>query len=155
MTRPPVRFEDPDLPLESYLEVVLVRCPGCDGCARVAAEDEPWTDLFGPRRLTCTACGAVRQRARGRYVTGAPVDPWFEEPLWLQAEVRGQVLWAYNEAHLDLLRRFVAASHRRDDDTHNHLRSVANRLPKWIGLAANRDGILRAIDRLQQDLDNR
>lgn len=140
------RFRDPDLPLEAYLDVVLVRCPSCDACARVALVGED-------RRLTCLACGHARERVKPkRSVTGAPIDPWFELPLWLRAEVKGEALWAYNAEHLALLRDFVAATHRTDEGTRNHMRSLANRLPKWMGLASNRAVLLRAIDRLAATL---
>jgi hypothetical protein len=135
---PVAPFRDPDLPLEAYLDEVLAVCPRCGGCARVVH-----------RRVTCAACGLARETDRRHLTTGHAFDPWFDLPLWLRADVKGEVLWAYNARHLALLRDFVAATHRRDDATRNHMRSVANRLPKWIGLAANRAAILRAITRLE------
>jgi hypothetical protein len=146
------RFDDPDLPLEAYLEVVLVACPACAACARVARHDDTRTDLFADRRLTCLGCGHVRETTQRHYATGGPIDPWFGVPLWLQADVKGEVLWAYNAEHLAWLWDFVAATHRRDDATRNHMRSVANRLPKWIGLAKHRQPILAAIAELEATL---
>jgi hypothetical protein len=58
------RFSDPDLPLESYLDEVLVDCPRCDGCARIVPVDgAPWPargDWRRDRRLTCINCALVR-----------------------------------------------------------------------------------------------
>ena len=115
--------------------------PRCGGQARVV-----------PKRLTCAHCGLARETDSRTCTTGHAFDPWFDEPLWLRADVAGEVLWAYNERHLGLLRDFVAATHRPPTATPNHMRSVANRLPKWIGLAANREAILRAIAKLEASL---
>jgi hypothetical protein len=61
------------------------------------------------------------------------------------------VVWAYNLEHLDLLRRFVAASLRERPPWYEHGRKMTyiGRLPAWIKRAKNRDEVLRAIDRLR------
>lgn len=81
-------------------------------------------------------------------------DPYFGVPLWLQLETRHGWLWAYNLAHLDLLRRFVQAPLRERApwyDTGQKMTLVA-RLPLWIKRAKNRDEILRAITRIRASL---
>jgi hypothetical protein len=151
------RFHDPDLPLEAYLDEVLVECPRCGACAHIVPVDAaaPWPergDWRRDRRLTCAECTLVRtwpapgdtRTAR----TGTDVDPWFHLPLWLRTDACGHVLWAYNERHLDLLRGFVAARHRTRDATPTRIHSVASRLPGWLKDAKHRDDLLRALDRL-------
>ena len=77
--------------------------------------------------------------------TGTDVDPWFHLPLRLRARACGHTVWAYNERHLDLLRRFVAAGHRTRDATPTRIHSVASRLPAWFKDAGNRDELLRVL----------
>ncbi|WP_199547118.1 hypothetical protein [Streptomyces sp. N35] len=153
MTTPPRRFRDPRTKPYAYLVgVVLVRCPGCDGQARIA-RISPDTWWWSARRLTCTLCGVART-TKGNVLTfrhGDPVDPWFGLPLWLQTRTRHGHLWAYNREHLTLIREFVAATLRERApwyDTGAKMTVVA-RLPRWITKAGHRQEILRAIDRIR------
>jgi hypothetical protein len=157
MTGTTDRFHDPDLPLEAYLDEVLVECPRCRDRAEVRPvdRDAPWPDRGDwrrDRRLACAACALVRswpaEGATRSAVTGADVDPWFRQPLWLRAELGGHVVWAYNRRHLQLLRDFVAARHRTRDATPTRIHSVASRLPGWFKEARHRDELLRVLDRL-------
>ncbi len=147
------RFVDPDLPLEAYLDEVLVDCPRCGACARIApADGGTWPehgDWRRDRRLTCAGCALVRSWPGADGVrtalTGTDVDPWFRLPLRLQAPACGHTVWAYNPRHLDLLQRFVAARHRTREATPTRIHSVASRLPEWFKLAGNRAALLRAL----------
>ena len=134
--------------------VTLVRCPRCSACASVAylLPDDPRraqvTASQPPYRVVCRPCGFNHQPEEyaahsGRddtreYVTGLP--------LWLQIPCAGQVLWAWNGAHLDFLEEYVAADLR--ERTPNVNVSMASRLPRWIKSAKHRDEVLRAIVRL-------
>ena len=149
------RFVDPDLPLEAYLDEVLVDCPRCGGTARIVPVDAgAWPergDWRRDRRLTCAGCALVRKWPGPDGVrtalTGTDVDPWFRLPLRLRAPACGHTVWAYNERHLELLRRFVAARHRAREATPTRIHSVASRLPEWFKLAGNRTELLRALTR--------
>ncbi|MBO9555970.1 hypothetical protein [Cellulomonas sp.] len=66
--------------------------------------------------------------------------------LWLQTPCEGHVLWAYDEAHLDYLERYVAAGLREQEPGNA---SVASRLPAWIKASKNRDSVGRALSRLR------
>ena len=135
-----------------FVDEVLVRCPRCDGCAVVLAQ--PGTEDAGVldlrRRLRCAACGYVKDETVGSAVVGGPVDPFFRRPLWLQAGCCGQVLWAYNVRHLDLLESYVAARLReRGDVVAGAPASLVERLPTWLKTAKNRAEVLRTIGRLR------
>ena len=39
-------------------------------------------------------------------------DPFFRRPLWLQTRCVGQILWAYNEEHVNELSAYVGATLR-------------------------------------------
>lgn len=175
-TGEPVRFHDPGDRLEAFLDEVLVRCPRCGGRARVtpapiadAASDAPpapprkvvgaappRTGGFADRRLVCGACALVRTwpvpGTPRRYVTGTDVDPWFREPLWLRAEVVGEVLWAYNARHLDVLDGYVGATLRTKDHNPGMIHTMVNRLPTWMKEARNREPLRAAIAKLRATL---
>ncbi|NVI27826.1 MULTISPECIES: hypothetical protein [Streptomyces] len=160
MDTPTARFRDPRSTVYDFLDLVLVRCPGCAGAARVVRvpgdEGPGGRRPFAARRLVCGGCGASRKCDGTRLTfprgTADPVtDPYFGRPLWLRAETRHGTLWAYNLDHLDLIRRFVAASLRERApwyDTGQKMTLVA-RLPVWVKRAGNRGEVLRALDRMR------
>jgi hypothetical protein len=86
-------------------EVVVV-CPQCSGRAVVRRA------AGSARRLSCPGCSLSREVDGTSSSWGEPVDPWFREPLWLQAELGGRTVWAFNHAHLGTLRDAVAAAPR-------------------------------------------
>ncbi|MCT9078318.1 hypothetical protein [Streptomyces fulvoviolaceus] len=134
MSPAPVRFHDPGRAASDFSGSVLVRCPRCDRIAHFERWTQPET------RLVCRSCGLSRTSNRCSRPT-----------LWLRTETRHGVVWAYNLEHLDLLRRFVAASLRERDPWYEHGRKMTYvaRLPAWIKSAKNRDEVLRAIDRMR------
>jgi hypothetical protein len=172
----PVRFHDPGDRLEDFLDEVLVRCPRCGAQARVTAVPDPTPDpatgtvrpkkVVGPlpartgpfadHRLVCGACALVRTwppaGAKRAYVTGTDVDPWFREPLWLRTEVVGEVLWAYNRRHLDVLEAYIRATLRSHDRTPGMIHTMVNHLPGWMKAAGHREPLLGAIARLRATL---
>jgi hypothetical protein len=81
------------------------------------------------------------------------MDPYFQRPVWLQANCCGNVLWAYNVRHLDLLEAYVQARLReRGELVPWAPTSLVERLPTWLKAAKNRTEILRAIKRLRSTL---
>ncbi|MFC8088867.1 hypothetical protein [Streptomyces sp. NPDC057301] len=144
----PVRFRDPLIELYQFSGSVLVRCPRCEGIAHYERRSTVTPDAHGTthpqRRLVCRSCGLAQLSCRADGRCARP-------DLWLQTETRHGVVWAYNLGHLDLLRRFVAASLRERPPWYEHGRKMTyiGRLPAWIKRAKNRDEVLRAIDRLR------
>jgi hypothetical protein len=139
------RVRDPSVRAEQFADEVLVRCPACDGCAVVLA------DQAARHRLRCLGCGLAEDRAPAERVFGAPVDPYFRLPLWLRADCCGEVLWAYNAEHLDLLESYVAARLRERRASPGSMTMLA-RLPVWLKSAKNRAEIGRVIGRLRSSL---
>jgi hypothetical protein len=138
--------------LNEFLDEFLVQCPKCARPANVALSKEVPTK--GQARLTCLSCGHNEFRPlRSKWnstIFGAPVDPYFHLPLWLQIDCGGEILWAYNRRHLAYLKLFTNAKLR--DSGPSGRRNLSNKLPKWMGLAKNRTRILRAIHRLDKKL---
>lgn len=146
----------------------------CTACSFSADEDQGW---LGPERgLARKRCGRCQQLVE-RTVPGprhphpvpltcdcgyrfdadvswlraptGPHDPVFGLDLWLCTPFRGQVLWAYNAQHVQLLRDYVAADLRERIPNRNA--SIVSRLPGWIKDAKNRDALLATL----ADLDAR
>ncbi|MEV6393280.1 hypothetical protein AB0M39_00565 [Streptomyces sp. NPDC051907] len=154
------RFLDPGAPLAAYADLVHAVCPQCGGRAAIVPrpglpELRYTIELhYRPRRLTCALCGAVREWTAGRRdgalvpaTLGGPHDPFFGRPLWLQTPCCGEVLWAYNERHLDALGAYIAAGLR--ERTGCLTMCMLDRLPAWMKAAGHRAEVLRAVDRLR------
>jgi len=84
-------------------------------------------------------------------------DPFLQHPLWLQTDLGGRVLWAYNTRHLDYLEAYVVARHRErhltaDDEARQFRMTMIAKLPAWLKAAKNRAKILRRIARMRASL---
>lgn len=135
------------------LEPIDVRCPRCDGHARLAKWSDGEPALLMPRRLVCHQCGFTRDHGGDLVATFAEGrDPCFGYPLWFRTDTSKGTLWAYHRSHLEVLRSYIAASHRERtqlDTWHN--RSTFSRLPSWIKSAKNRELVVKALDQLLAD----
>ncbi|OKL51189.1 hypothetical protein [Buchananella hordeovulneris] len=78
-----------------------------------------------------------------------PLDYVFGLPLWLATRTRHGWLWALNGDHLAELRAYVGAQERTQPPGHLQW---ASRLPAWIKAAKHRADVLRALDKLVQQL---
>ena len=155
------RYLDRGRPLAMFSDLIHVVCPGCGERAVVVPRPglpslKYYSELrFRPRRLACAACGLTRDwtaRRRANALVGVwlsgPDEPFFGLPLWLQAPCRGEVLWAYNERHLDMLEAYVTAG-LRERTPWPSSQGMLDRLPAWIKASGNRADVLRAIRRLR------
>ena len=70
--------------------------------------------------------------------------------LWLQADVKGNILWVYNQEHLSYLRDYISAKLRDVDGRHKY--SLIANLPQWVKDAKNRDTIVKKLNKLEQQL---
>lgn len=141
---------------------ILVVCPNCGGKALVRAAD-PHLKTFEIKevKIVCTACGFnksldgisyredPKQKRGNVLIFGAPLDPFFHLPVWLQDDFSGEILWAYNLEHLDFLTEHVGAK-LRERNRANAPRSLGSRLPRWMTSAGNREGVLKTIEKLKE-----
>ncbi|WP_203978923.1 hypothetical protein [Planotetraspora silvatica] len=157
----PDRHHDPGRWLAQFAGRILVVCPRCGGCAVVVPrpglpELRYFSELlFQPRRLTCGECGAVAEWApelRGAGLVGVTLggteDPFFRRPLWLQTRCVSQILWAYNEDHVDELAAYVGARLRERGVARPTMAMFA-RLPRWMKASGNRSDVLAGLERLR------
>lgn len=141
----------PDQHLMEILgEELLVACPDCGRMAGVFYRHGDFTFL-------CSQCGAVKQRPyrgprayRGDWplLVGAPYDPIFGFPVWLRANFRGHLFFAYSRPHLAFLEDAIAAELRPASPGGG--RRLRNKLPKWMLLARNRAGLLKLVQKLRE-----
>ena len=129
-------------------------CPNC-GSKWLAAEVkiENAKPLKDHIEITCEVCGKpsyVSLSWHRGYDGDKPLDPYFKYPLWLQIECAGEILWAFNENHLDYLKSYVEADLR--DDNGRMSWSMVSRLPKWITSAKNRQNVLKGIAKLEKQI---
>ena len=82
-------------------------------------------------------------------VFGAPVDPFFHLPVWFQTTFEGELLWAYNIAHLEFLADHVGDKLRERNGFKFNVKSIGARLPRWMTSKKNREEILKAIHHLK------
>lgn len=159
-----LRFRDYTTCLSEFEQAIWVTCPRCDRpvLSRCLEERLTW-------RIACTYCGYIQTASRaskrrkplpwwtGDWWTeyrkhGGAVDPLFGLPLWLQAPCCGDVLWAYNEAHLDLLESYISATLRERQGGKGYHHSIAVCLPRWMKLAHHREPIQKGIRQLRHKL---
>ena len=157
-----------------------VRCAGCGFAKDPEATPTRWQGpvtvsasrrcgrcgkwLSSPRRrlahmppkevmaLLCPDCGA-ESNATLSWVSDRPSephDPFFGLPLWLQIPCCGEILWAYNPAHLDFLEGYVGAALRERVPRKNS--SHVSAMPLWIKRAANREAVLAGLGKLREML---
>lgn len=82
-----------------------------------------------------------------KYEDEGKVDPVFGLSLYLQDEVRGNVIWALNREHLMEIKNYVAAKLRERTTTRFNM-TMVERLPDFIKLASNRQAVMDALDRM-------
>src|SRR5262245_58661574 len=89
-------------------------------------------------RLHCPACKEtmVEPIVWSRTFRRSPSDPYFGHPLWFVGDVKGNVVYAYNPAHLLFIKNYVDAKIRIRERNKNT--SLASRLPSFLLDAKNR-----------------
>ncbi|MFT3796632.1 hypothetical protein [Flavobacterium sp.] len=146
--------------LYDFLKDIWVVCPHCGQQALVKCDQKTFAHIDEDAiRLICTACGHSKrlseipqqhQWVSRVLVMGGAIDPYFHQRLWLIQPVGGNVLWAYNPAHLDFLEQHVQAQLRERNTEHMRNKSLGSRLPKWMTSAKNRESVLKAIGQLRE-----
>ena len=71
-------------------------------------------------------------------------DPWFDLPLFLVEPVGRELLWVWNQGHIDLLEAYLGATLRERSNNPYHW-SITSRLPRWMKFAGARHRVLHAL----------
>ncbi|MEH2202646.1 MAG: hypothetical protein V7K53_01020 [Nostoc sp.] len=167
-----IRFRAYGKRLSDFEQEILVRCPQCERIAKILTLSSEQSSLSSIKRITCQHCSYIKQQSKDgnrkaalllwqnnygnkRNSSYEILDHFFGLPLWLQISCCGQVLWAYNKAHLNFLESYVQSrlrEHLPDDSLGWHNGSLASRLPRWIKLTQHREKVLQKIQQLKHRL---
>ena len=141
---PTNRFQDENLLLSDFYDVVWVVCPACakKAVAKRFVEEKV-------ARLFCLHCGYNKEVSTAFGKNGLiamAANVFFDSGLWLTATFRNEVFWSYNARHLEYLARYIGAS-LREHKGREHF-TLVEKLPKFYHEAKNRDGLLKVIEKL-------
>lgn len=139
------RFKDQHLRISDFYNEVWVHCPTCQHLAYARADHEEKRV-----RLSCSSCGYFKcvSTALGKRHLVMAANGYFEVELWFEAAYKGEVFAAYNPFHLGYLRDYIAAGLREHRDREHF--TMLEKLPKYMQVAKNREGLLKLIDRLKR-----
>lgn len=118
---------------------ILMECPHCMKCASGIRRND---GEFG-YIMQCKRCGILTSPLVGTWGKGT----FMGFKLWLRTNCCGNLLWAYNKAHLDFLDEYISSTLRERIPNKNQ--SLASRLPDWIKNGKNRDDLSRGIAKLR------
>lgn len=129
---------------------IRTNCDKCGSPIRVLIETRKKVKKLN---VQCGSCGQSYQlqpdHAEIHVVfkdLGNATDPYFELPLWLQGEIKGNVFWAYNYEHLEYMKKYIEAKIRERHPVHMTLLA---KLPNFIKYAKNREDLLKLVERLE------
>ncbi len=142
--------------VEDILRYKLIVKRNCDNCGK---SFEKIVSDFKEKKDTitfpCPNCGIIRtyepkvEEYNATYKnSGQASDPIFNLPLWLQADVRGDLFWAYNRSHMNDIKEYVK-SKLRERQTMSYT-TMVEKLPGFITDSKNRELMLKVIDKLEQ-----
>ena len=144
------KFNAYDKTIYDFINDIYIVCPNCKNQAIVKSKGLLKEKDKREIRLVCPECGMNKYYSgTGSLILKTNIDPYFRLPLWLQTELPGGVLWAYNYEHLEFLENHVRAELRFRDAARNNHHSLGVRLPKWMTSKKNRAEILKAIEKLK------
>lgn len=138
-----------------FVNDIFVICPNCSKRAIVKTGNfQEMKFEIQNVKVVCIHCTYFKTLdnvpMKGKHlVFGAPVDPFFHLPVWFQTTFEGELLWAYNIAHLEFLADHVGAKLRERNGFKFNVKSIGARLPRWMTSKKNREEILKAIHHLK------
>jgi hypothetical protein len=143
----PLRLNPSDMVRIDEFKPWWIRCSKCSQLAYMMPM-EPETK----GECKCPSCGGVYKISFDR-----EFDWKFPSlPLWLKADFRGNIFWALNAEHLELLERVIRSQLRERPIYKGKRLSLTTRmpfnLPSWILSAKNRSDLLKLIARLRSTI---
>lgn len=128
---------------------ILVKCPRCTDCAHLTERHDARGYLAG-HRLICSNCGLSRTwGAMTRWQPAVHPARHPELDLWLATTCGREVLWAYNQEHLEFLTGFIRAKIRpkaRIALFGGNTRSLETCLPRWMINRGSRSRVLQGLE---------
>ncbi|UKS27299.1 hypothetical protein LOZ80_38700 [Paenibacillus sp. HWE-109] len=122
---------------------ILIECPHCMKCAKgLKRVDGKFSYI-----MQCKRCGVLTDPIVGTWGNGT----FMGLNLWLRTNCCGELLWAYNEQHLDFMDGYINSSLREAIPNKNQ--SLASRLPNWIKSGKNREELTKGIIKLRKRIE--
>lgn len=121
----------------------------CGHCgSRVNHTTEPTREIYKASEIACEVCKNVREYELNwlPYRKEMATDPFFGLDIWLQLNIKNQLLWLYNMDHLNYLKEYVEATLRDEIDRHKY--SMIANLPQWVKSSKNRELIVKKLNKL-------
>ncbi|MFC4712983.1 hypothetical protein [Planococcus dechangensis] len=153
--------------LLAFADLFLVQCPKCKNCARVFTPQNALgvnESIIVPghetKRVSCNQCGFSKDKHPSKksnhyefdfnlFEQNPEADWYFGLPLYLQIPCCGRQLWFLNERHLDYIEAYLKKGVR---PSNTYYMSIESRLPKWMKSSKNRVQVLRAIQKLKENI---
>ena len=134
-----------------YKAVVDQYC--CNNSEKVNYESQLLNKKPETVRLKCGSCNEIKAfkpkivEVYMQFVTDENNyrECCFNTELWFQTAVKGNIFWAYNEAHIGYMERYIAADLRERNSQYNGGKTMVASLPGFIKDAKNREKLLKAI----------
>lgn len=135
----------------------IVAEAGCTECGRFFREELTRDKRgFSILNVNCPHCGTLstatvhkilsgHHRFRSVSISGGKPE-YAGYPLYFVTSYDGKPIWAINPTHLQYLIDYIGADLREKPDN----RGLSYNLPKFMKSAKNRDGILKALYKLQK-----
>jgi hypothetical protein len=121
----------------------------CGFCgSQILHSTKPTKEPYKNEKLNCTSCKNEKeyQLFWAPYRGNKATDPYFGYNLYLQTNIKNNVLWGYNKEHLYYLKAFIQATLREDNKRHKY--SLIANLPQWMLAAKNRDIVVKKIGKM-------
>lgn len=136
---------------QGFNDIIWVKCPNCNGLALIETEQSKSLH-FGTysSNFTCKNCNKSELKSEtGFYSTpdNKPLDPFFKFEIWMQIEVKDNIIWFKNIRHLNFIRDYIASKLRTDNERQKY--SLISNLPKYMLVAKNREIILKRIGKVE------
>ena len=128
----------------------------CRECHAQITHSAPWNGVWKKLGTRCPECDDVCEYeahiSRHYMHKGLMTDSVYGLPLWLQKTFRGDLFWAFNYEHLEVIHQYVAANLReRGISPRNTIKkssAMVARLPSFVTKAGNREEMLALIEEL-------
>jgi len=140
---------------EDLIRYNVVVKRNCSNCGEIFEKNIPNSkDKMNEMAVSCPNCHETRKYKprndayRVSYNKESPRDPVFHLSLWFQSNIKGNIFWAYNREHLNEIHNYVSSKLREREGT--DYTTMVEKLPTFIKAAKNRNGIIKAIEKLMK-----
>jgi hypothetical protein len=132
-----------------FVGKILQNCKSCG--SNLGFKMKPTKTKTITQKVTCNICTNENEYEIywEKYFQNKAIDPHFGLDLWLQTNIKSNVLWLYNLEHLEFLKEYVSSKLREDSGRNKY--SLITNLPQWIKDAKNRELIVKKLTKLKEN----